>query len=77
MKSTDLSTRRWELAKHYFRRYVEDEMRLDPRPLAKVVRRALWRAAYEEAKAQLERRATVELEVPAVIEGPPAAPDQP
>jgi hypothetical protein len=76
MKPTDLSTRRWELAKHYFRRYVADEAALDPRPLAQVVRRALWRAAYEEAKAQLERPAA-EFEVTAVVEGPPAAPDKP
>lgn len=54
MKSTNLSTRRYELAKHYFRRYAAAELALDPRPLVKAMRRALWRAAYEEAKLQLQ-----------------------
>jgi len=53
MESTTLSTRRWELAKHYFQRYVADELALDPRPLMPAVRHALWRAAYQEAVKQL------------------------
>jgi hypothetical protein len=76
MKSTDLSTRRWELAKHYFRRYVADELALDPRPLLPPLRRALWRAAYEEARKQLDA-APGKLEVPAVVEAPATAPNKP
>ncbi len=56
MLSTDLSTRRWELAKHYFGLY-EREVRswsTTGAPLNRIERQALWRQAYAAARDRLQ-----------------------
>jgi hypothetical protein len=60
MKSTDLSTRRWELAKAIFRQYERDLFAVAV-PLPSAMRRELWQMAYRAACAALDQKVPLEI----------------
>lgn len=59
MKSTDLSTRRWELAKANFRQYERDLFAVAV-PIPQAMRRDLWQMAYRAACATLDQAVPLE-----------------
>jgi len=75
MKSTNLTTRRWEMAKWIFRRELESHARIfgEQSILDPYARRILWGRAYESAKRITDSSG---VEVPRAAESAAPAPAQ-
>ena len=56
MKSTDLSTRRYENAKAHFRSEAHAVEQWTGRPLTEGQRKEIWKWAYQKARVPLDQR---------------------